>query len=262
MRVWVTGASSGLGEAVGHLYATKKARLVLSSRREEALSAVAETCVEMGAAEALVVPMDQSVDVGPAIEAALAAFGGFDVVVLNGGVSTRASALETEPQTLERVVKVNFSSHAEIARRCAQHMLAEGVQGRIVVTSSVQAYFGLPMRSAYAASKHALLGYFDSLRAELADTGISVTVAAPGYIRTALSTNALTGDGSLYGQTDATTARGADPSEVARILVSAADRRTPEIDISPGLSASVARYLRTLAPSLFFQIMAKRARTS
>lgn len=123
----------------------------------------------------------------------------------------------------------------------------------------VQGFFGLPGRSAYGASKHAVKGYFDSLRAEVAKSGITVTVGSPGYIRTELSQNAVNADGSRYGATDATTDRGAEPSEVARRLLAAAVARKSEVLVFPGLSATVAILLRTLAPNLLFSIMEKRA---
>ena len=131
-----------------------------------------------------------------------------------------------------------------------------------VVVSSVQGYFGLPQRAAYAASKHALHGYFDALRAELAaETAarVSVTVVAPGYIRTGHSLHALTGDGRAYDKNDASTASGADPAAVARVLMDAADRRQPERLVAPGAAATLARLLRTLSPSALFALMARRA---
>jgi len=261
LRVWITGASSGLGEALALEYARRgegKSKLVLSARREDRLAAVAKKCEGLGAT-CEVVPLDQGALQSASIDRALTAFDGVDVVVVNGGVSSRGNALDTDFETLRRVTEVNFLASAEIGRRAAQDMQVRGLNGRIVAVSSVQAFFGLPGRSAYGASKHALRGYFDSLRAEVAASGISVTVASPGYISTDLSRNALTADGSPYASTDATTAKGADPADVARAIISAADQRTSEIFVVPGLSARFATLLRTLSPSLLFWIMDKRA---
>ena len=157
---------------------------------------------------------------------------------------------------------VSAAVKAELGRRCARHMLDGRRDGRVVVVSSVQGYFGLPQRAAYAASKHALHGYFDALRAELAaETAarVSVTVVAPGYIRTGHSLHALTGDGRAYDKNDAATASGADPAAVARVLMDAADRRQPERLVAPGAAATLARLLRTLSPSALFALMARRA---
>ena len=159
-------------------------------------------------------------------------------------------------------METNFLATAELGRRCARHFLDSKRDGRVVVVSSVQGYFGLPQRAAYAASKHALHGYFDSLRAELmAETAarVSVTVVAPGYIRTGHSLHALTGDGRAYDKNDAATASGADPAAVARVLMDAADRRQPERLVAPGAAATLARLLRTLSPSALFALMARRA---
>ncbi|CAH0373461.1 unnamed protein product [Pelagomonas calceolata] len=266
-RVWVTGASGGLGEEVAAAYAARGCALVLSARRRRELDRVAARCREAGAPTAEVVPLDQGdgQSVERALRGALAA--PLDVVVLCGGVGavgSRAAALDTDAATLRRLMETNFLSTAELGRRCARHFLDKRRDGRVVVVSSVQGYFGLPQRAAYAASKHALHGYFDALRAELAAesaarVSVTVTVVAPGYIRTGHSLHALTGDGRAYDKNDAATASGADPAAVARALIDAADRRQPERLVAPGAAATLARLLRTLSPSALFALMARRA---
>ena len=258
----MTGASGGLGEEVAAAYAARGCALVLSARRRRELDRVAARCREAGAPTAEVVPLDQgdAASIERALRGALAA--PLDVVVLCGGVGSRAAALDTDAATLRRLMETNFLATAELGRRCAQHFIDERRDGRVVVVSSVQGYFGLPQRAAYAASKHALHGYFDALRAELAaETAarVSVTVVAPGYIRTGHSLHALTGDGRAYDKNDAATAAGADPATVARALIDAADRRQPERLVAPGAAATLARLLRTLSPSALFALMARRA---
>ena len=258
----MTGASGGLGEEVAAAYAARGCAVVLSARRWRELDRVAARCREAGAPTAEVVPLDQgdAASIERALRGALAA--PLDVVVLCGGVGSRAAALDTDAATLRRLMETNFLATAELGRRCAQHFIDERRDGRVVVVSSVQGYFGLPQRAAYAASKHALHGYFDALRAELAaETAarVSVTVVAPGYIRTGHSLHALTGDGRAYDKNDASTASGADPAAVARVLMDAADRRQPERLVAPGAAATLARLLRTLSPSALFALMARRA---
>ena len=258
----MTGASGGLGEEVAAAYAARGCAVVLSARRRRELDRVAARCREAGAPTAEVVPLDQgdAASVERALRGALAA--PLDVVVLCGGVGSRAAALDTDAATLRRLMETNFLATAELGRRCARHFLDKRRDGRVVVVSSVQGYFGLPQRAAYAASKHALHGYFDALRAELAaETAarVSVTVVAPGYIRTGHSLHALTGDGRAYDKNDAATASGADPAAVARALIDAADRRQPERLVAPGAAATLARLLRTLSPSALFALMARRA---
>ena len=261
-RVWITGASSGLGEALAYEIAKdwQESRLVISARTEEKLKEVAKRCVELGAAECRVLPMDQSKIESLPTRQALNCFQGLDAVFINGGISSRGKATDTDAETLAAITNVNFLSSAEIGRAAARDMIERNIKGRIVVVSSVQAYFGLPLRSAYGATKHAVKGYFDSLRAEVADAGITVTVASPGYISTNLSKNAVLADGTAYGATDKTTANGADPKDVARTIITAAKDRKAEIFVYPGLSARFAIFLRAFWPSLLFSIMASRAR--
>ena len=227
------------------------------------LDRVAARCREAGAPTAEVVPLDQ----GDAASVERALRGGAGVrrstsSCCAAASGSRAAALDTDAATLRRLMETNFLATAELGRRCARHMLDKRRNGRVVVVSSVQGYFGLPQRAAYAASKHALHGYFDALRAELAaETAarVSVTVVAPGYIRTGHSLHALTGDGRAYDKNDAATASGADPAAVARALMDAADRRQPERLVAPGAAATLARLLRTLSPSALFALMARRA---
>ena len=262
-RVWVTGASGGLGEAVAVGFAKKSSHLVLSARRVDELERVAALCEAAGAASTRVVALDQSDRASVAAALAAATRDPLDVVVLNGGVGARASALETDDATLARIFDVNFLSQATLGRGVAKHFLANKVDGRIAVVSSVQGFFGLPSRAPYAASKHALHGYFDALRADLAAeadvAAVSVTVVAPGYIKTGHSRNALTGDGSSYSKEDASTAKGAAPAAVADALIGACEAREAECVVAPGASAVAARLLRALAPNVLFALMAKRA---
>ncbi|MBN3301812.1 DRS7B reductase, partial [Amia calva] len=131
--------------------------------------------------------------------------------------------------------------------------------GHIVVISSVQGKIAIPFRSAYAASKHATQAFFDCLRAEVEQYGIGVSIFSPGYIRTNLSLNAVTGDGSKHGVLDKNTAEGRDPRDVADAILKAVGRKKQDV-LMAGLLPTVAVYMRTLCPALFFKFMAARAR--
>jgi short-subunit dehydrogenase len=178
--VWVTGASQGLGEALALAYARAGAKLILSARSEDKLVAVAAACTRTSPTKdptnVLVLPVDLA-DSAEALHAvggkAQAAFGGqgVDMLVNNGGVGSRSAAIDTELQTDGRVMAINFTAPVALTKAVLPGMLAKGGAGdgagacpRIVVISSVQGKFGLPFRSSYSASKHALHGYFDSLR--------------------------------------------------------------------------------------------------
>eukprot|EP00903_Cladosiphon_okamuranus_P007113 g6911.t1 len=306
--VWITGASSGLGEQLAISAAASGAvGLILSGRREDALERVKTTCEETardaaaadsrdGVARVEVLPFDVADLEFAEKEAALRAlqfFGRVDALVLNAGISTRGSIEETPLEVEQRVMTVNYfgpaglakgllratraaatavqnaaetaagAAPSEVAAAAARSSNSSGTEPppdavRFVVINSVQGKFGMAFRSSYAASKHALVGFFDSLRAEHAHRGVGVLNVFPGYVRTSLSVNALTADGSKYARMDDTTARGRDPREVADDVWQAVAEGKDEVVIAD-LKTNVAVLLRALAPRTLFGIMAKRA---
>jgi dehydrogenase/reductase SDR family member 7B len=137
--------------------------------------------------------------------------------------------------------------------------MMERKSGRIVCISSVQGKFAIPHRAAYSASKHAMQAFCDSLRAEMDEHNVKVTLISPGYISTNLSLNALTGSGNSYGKMDDTTAHGADPIEMANDIVRAILDDKKDV-ILCSLAPKLAYWIRIYFPSLYFWIMAKRAR--
>ena len=203
--VWITGASSGIGEACAIAFARAGAQLVLSARRAEELVRVAALC--SGAPQPHILPLDltRPQEFAPATAAVLARFGQIDVLVNNGGVGERALAKAVLPILL--------------AQR----------SGSIVAVSSVMGYVGVPRRAAYAASKHALRGWFDSLRAEVGPQGVHVCLVCPGYVATAISRHALGADGAAQARPDRKRARGIPPERVAAALLRAVDRRRDEV---------------------------------
>ena len=208
-RVWVTGASSGLGEALATYAADHGAHVVLSARSADKLRAVAKN---LPPGTSTVVPFDLTEP--ETFPAAIEAAGPVDFLLNNGGISQRSLALDTEAHVTRRVMETNFFGHVELSRRVIPGMIARG-GGRVAVTSSVVGYFGTPWRSSYAASKHALHGYFDSLRHELREAPIGITIICPGFIHTDISVNAVTADGDKLGTMDKGQAEGLDPEEFA-----------------------------------------------
>jgi len=230
--VWITGASRGLGRELALSFARAGARVILSARTQDKLKAVAEECAAVSPRRdaqpgdiVQILPLDLAtamVDVHAHGARANAMFNahGVDILVNNGGVSSRSDALSTTLETDMRVMAINFMSPVALTKAVLPGMVQRG-GGHIVVISSVQGKFGLPYRSSYAASKHALHGYFDSLRSEVASANVGVTTICPGYIATDLSLNALRGDGSAHGAMDATTAAGMDPARLAADILTA-----------------------------------------
>ncbi len=255
--VWITGASSGIGEATAHAFARAGARLVLSSRRADELERVRAACPR--AEEHLVVPLDLARgDTFPAVVAeVLARTGGVDILVNNGGVSQRAYAADTLPAVERALMEVDYFGPVLLTKALLPSLRARG-SGHVVVVSSVMGYVGTPGRSTYAAAKHALHGYFDSLRAEVWRDGVHVTLVCPGYVRTAVSANALGPRGEQRGRTeDGAVSGGIAPEACAAALLRGVARRRNEVYV--GGREVLGIYLQRFVPSLFARLVRRLA---
>jgi dehydrogenase/reductase SDR family protein 7B len=250
--VWVTGASSGIGEAVARDLARRGARLILSARRSDRLEALRQ---ELGEPQRhAVVPLDLA-DTGAiptAVDSALAHAGGVDVMVHNAGISQRSLVVDTDLEVDRRLLEVNFFGTVALTKALLPSMLAAG-GGRFVVVTSLVGKIGTPVRSAYAASKHALHGFFDSLRAELWAEGIRVTLVCPGFIKTELPLHALTGDGSPQGTMDRAQLAGYPADRCAAKIARAVERDREEVLI--GGRERYAVYLKRLLPGVFSRLI-------
>lgn len=199
--VWITGASSGIGEALAYEFARQGARLVLSARRADALEAVRQQCANPQ--QHLVLPLDMS-DSEPlpaAVQQVLATMGRIDVLINNAGISQRSLVQDTSLEVDRRIMEVDFFGPVALTKAVLPHMLAQR-SGQMVAVSSVVGLVATPYRSAYAAAKHAIIGFYDALRAEVFASGVGVSVILPGFVRSNVSVAALTGDGSSHGQLD------------------------------------------------------------
>jgi len=256
--VWITGASSGIGEAVAYAFAREGARLVLSSRRAEELERVRRACVRPEEHTTLPLDLVHGETFPAAVADVLARCGRIDVLVNNGGVSQRALAAEATVEVERALMEVDYFGPVALTKAVLPSMRARRA-GRIVVVSSVMGYVGTPGRSTYAAAKHALHGYFDSLRAEVWSEGIGVTLVCPGYVSTAVSDNALDARGGKHGRTDASTARGIAPAKCAAAIVRGVARGREEIYVGGWEVTGI--WLKRLAPWLFSRI-ARRMKIS
>lgn len=216
--VWITGASSGIGEALAIAWSREGARLVLSARNVAELERVRRLCASPE--RHVVKPLDLTDGAAIANVAAevLGELGHVDILVHSGGVSQRSLAVETDLATDRAIMELNYFGTIALTKALLPSMLARG-SGHIVPISSVIGYVGVPLRSAYAASKHALHGFFNALRAETHKHGIKVTIVCPGYIRTNVSENALRGDGTRHGKLDETHARAMLPENAAPAIL-------------------------------------------
>lgn len=263
--VVITGATSGLGRECARVFYTAGAKLVLCGRNQKALEELtkeltASPATKVQTHKPYMVTFDLA-DPGAIIAATaeiLQCFGYVDVLINNAGISYRGAIVDTTTDVDKKVMETNYFGPVALTKALLPSMIKRR-QGHIVVISSIQGKISIPFRSAYAASKHATQAFFDCLRAEMEQYEIEVTVISPGYIHTNLSLNAVTADGSTYGVMDKTTAQGRSPVEVARDVLAAVGKKKKDV-ILADLLPSLAIYLRTLAPGLFFSLMASRAR--
>jgi dehydrogenase/reductase SDR family member 7B len=253
--VWVTGASSGIGAAIAIACAQAGASVVLSARSREGLEAVAQQC-GVPSTQLMVLPLDlaQPEAFPEAVAAVLQAFGRIDLLVNNAGISQRSLAMETSLAVDRQLMEVNYFGTLALTKAVLPSMLARRT-GHIVVVTSLVGKFGTPLRSGYAASKHALHGYFDSLRAELHDQGIKILLACPGFVRTQISISALTGDGKAQGKMDAATDAGMEPAVFARKLLRAIERDKAEVYIGGKEIRGV--YFQRFFPGLLRRVVRK-----
>ncbi|AFT70232.1 NAD dependent epimerase/dehydratase family [Alloalcanivorax dieselolei B5] len=252
--IWITGASSGIGEALAAEYARYGARLVLSARRREELERVRDALVN--ADQHLVLPLDLTdIDAMPAaVEQVMARFGRLDQVVHNGGISQRSLVRDTGVAVDQRIMAVNYFGAVALTKAVLPVFRAAKA-GRFVVVTSLVGELPTPLRSAYSASKHALHGFFEALRAEEYDEGIRVTLVMPGFIRTQVSVNALVGDGSAQGTMDAAQEQGLAAEECARRVVEAVQRGRDQVIIAGRERMGV--YLKRWCPPLYRRLIRK-----
>lgn len=251
--VWVTGASSGIGEALARSFAKEGANIILSGRRTDALTRIADDIPT----DTLVLPFETTdYDALPGIVSEANAWKGrVDILVNNAGISQRSLALDTHPDVHHKIINVDLLAPIWLTQLLLPHMIASG-GGHIVGISSVAGRIGVPLRTAYCAAKHGLIGYLDALRAETEKLhNIHVTNILPGSIRTDVSRNALTKDGTRRDKSDAVIDNGMEPSECARQILDAVRNNQPELIIAEGPELMLAQ-LRQSDPDKLFEMTA------
>ena len=250
--IWITGASSGIGEALAYAFSFRGASLILSGRRTEELERVQLSCRHPDRVKIL--PLDLS-DV-PSLDnktvEAIQCFGQIDILIHNGGISQRSLVIETPMEVHRKVMEVDYFSYVAITKSILPHFLSRKA-GHFVVTSSVMGKIGTPMRSAYAAAKHALHGFFDCLRAEVSSQNIKVTILTPGYIKTNVALNAITKDGTSLGRQSQNIANGLTPGKAAVQILQAISRGSYETYIGKFGGEKISLWLMRFAPGLLIK---------
>ena len=245
---WITGASSGIGAALARALATRGAKLILSGRNLAALEAVAADCNT----DTLILPFEATDYAAlPAIaQQAWDWCGRIDGLVNNAGISQRSLAIDTDFAVYERIVAVDLLAPIALTQQLLPRMVGAG-GGQIIAISSVAGIAGVPLRSAYCAAKHGLIGYHDSVRAENEHLGLKVLVVAPGSVQTNVSRNALNADGSVRGESDAAIDNGLSPDFAAAQILAAVDAGTRELVVAEGAEAAIAALRRSDPDALF-----------
>ena len=249
--IWITGASSGIGEALVYAYNALGARLIISSRNQEQLLKVKAKCINPLNVHVFTLDLEDTSSLAHKAEEAIAMYGAIDLLINSGGISQRGFAMDTNLATEQRLMTINFWGTTILAKAILPQMLAKN-SGHIVCISSLVGKFGTPLRSAYSASKHALHGYFDSLRAELPKT-IHITLICPGFIKTNVTINALTASGTAQGTMDDAQANGMLPEVCAQKIINAINKKSLEVYIGGKETKGVM--LKRFFPRLFAKII-------
>ena len=254
--VWITGASSGIGEALAHQFAKEGAKLVLSARRESELQRVAKA-TGLSEKDVLVLPMDMlKFEHFPVkVQAVIDHFGQIDFVVQNAGISQRSYVKDTKFQVYRDLMELDFFSVVAFTQALLPHLI-ERKTGHFVIISSIAGKIGVPLRGGYGAAKHAIIGFFDSLRAEVWQDNIQVTTICPGYILTQISVNALDSLGNKHGKMDDNQANGMTTEVFAKKALKAIMNNEKEVYIG-GFYEVFGVYLKRFLPSSVYRMVRK-----
>ncbi len=254
--VLITGASAGIGRALALQLAARGCRLALAARGADKLERVAQACRQRGG-QALAVPTDVAVEAEcrAFVDAAVEEWGRVDVLVNNAGISMWARFDELEDlESIRRIMDVNYFGAVACTHAALPYL--KRTRGRIVNVASLTGKTGVPTRTGYAASKHAMAGFFDSLRIELADDRVSVTTVYPGFVATGVRRHAFGPDGQPLGESPVDEAAVMTADECARLTLEAADDRRRELVMTARGKLGV--WAKLVAPGLVDRL-ARRA---
>lgn len=247
---WVTGASSGIGEALAHELSVRGAAVILSGRRVDALQAVAARL----AGPSLVLPFEATdLEALPGVVERALAWKGVDLLINNAGVTQRSLALDTDFDVYRRLMEVDYFAPLRLTQLVLPRMVAQR-SGHLSVVSSMAGKVGSPLRTGYSAAKHACVGYFESLRAEV-EQAYGVSVILPGAVATPITLSALAGDGARHAQSDPLIAAGMAPRRAAAIILDAIAEGRREIPVGSDVELEMLR-MRAHEPERLFEAMA------
>lgn len=254
--VWITGASSGIGEALALELSTYNVNLILSARQVNMLDVIAEKCRKNGSpATSLPFDLSKEEEVQEAALKASSIYGRVDILINNGGVTQRSEVKNTLISVDRKIMEIDYFSGLILTKALLPSMITNGY-GHIVAISSITGLFGFPQRSAYAAAKHAMLGFYETLWAELHTKGINVTIVCPGRIQTPISLNAVTANGERYGIMDHGQNTGIPVEKCAKHIVKAVYKRKNQIIIA-NFKEHIMIWFKKYIPWLFYKLVDK-----
>jgi len=249
--VWVTGASSGIGEALTYELNNRKCKLIISSRKEDELKRVKNNCQNKNTIDIVCLDLVNYESMSDIVEKVITEHGPIDILINNAGLSQRSLIAETQFDVYKKLMEVNYLGTVALTKALLPHFIANQ-RGHFVTVTSLMGKFGSPYRSGYCGAKHALHGFFDVLRLEHEKDGVAVTLICPGFINTNVAKNALTADGSSQNEQDAATENGLPVNVFARKMVRAIERRKFEAYIAR--KERIGVYLR-MFPKLLHKVV-------
>ncbi|RZQ57152.1 short chain dehydrogenase [Pseudidiomarina tainanensis] len=253
--VWLTGASSGIGLAMAQQLAHAGAHLILTSRRQDALEQVRQSLAHPERHQVLALDLSQPEQAAAQAKEILGDQV-IDILINNAGVSQRSLILETDMKVYRQLMEIDYFGVIALTKLVLPRMV-ERRSGQIVTVSSVAGKVGTKLRSGYNGAKFGVIGFMDSLRAEMAQYGLTVTSILPGFINTQVAHNSLTGDGSVLGHEDPDNAGGISAEECARKSLEAIAKQKAEVVVGSGLS-KLAPFLQRFFPALVRRMIANR----
>lgn len=252
-KIWITGASSGIGEALAIECAKQGASLVLSARNEEKLHLLKDQLTNSERHQVIPLDLANTEQITCIVNDYINEHGTVDILVNNGGIAQRGSARETKLDVQRQVMEVNYFGTVAMTQAIFPTM----TNGMIVTVSSVAGKVGGKSMSGYSASKHAVIGYMDCLRAEESVNGLHVLTICPGFVQTKISVNAMVADGSQFGKVAGAIKHGIAVDDCAKQIVKAIEQDKDEVVIGKGISYWAPTIAR-LFPNTFRKVTAKK----
>lgn len=249
--VWITGASSGIGEALTYLLNRRNCKLILSSRKEDELLRVKNNCQNQDSVHIVCIDLAVYEKLPETVDKVVSKHGPIDIMVNNAGISQRSLIAETEFDVYKKLIDVNYLGTVALTKALLPHFITNR-KGHFVTVTSLMGKFGSPYRSGYCGAKHALHGFFDVLRMEHEKDGIAVTLICPGFVNTNVAKNALTANGSSQNEQDAATKNGLPAEVLAKKMIRAVEKNKFEVYI--GGKERIGIYLRFF-PKLLHRVV-------